>query len=83
MSKHTKTRAEIASSFYVNKSEICRMFGCGRIMSDKIFRSAQKIDIEELMHSYIDWNKVRMSSVLKVLGITDKEVKEKIKASPD
>lgn len=78
--KRRKTVREIATSFHVNVCEISRLFRFGRVMADKTFDKARAIDIDELRENYMDYNKVRLSSVLRVLGITDEELWRKIPA---
>lgn len=78
MSRRKKTIHEIATSFHVNLSEIARLFGCGAAMADKIFVKAKKIDYTELQENYLDSNKVRLTTVLKVMGISEEEFQRKI-----
>lgn len=78
MSKKKKTIHEIATSFHVNLSEIARLFGCGAAMANKIFVRARAIEWEELHENYLDSNKVRLTTVLKVMGISEEEFQRKI-----
>ncbi len=78
MSRRKKTIHEIATSFHVNLSEISRLFGCGAAMANKIFVRARAIEWEELHENYLDSNKVRLTTVLKVMGISEEEFQRKI-----
>jgi hypothetical protein len=80
MTRLKKTREEIAESFHVNKSEIDRLFGCGRPTAVKIFNSASDIDARELGANYFNRSTVRLTSVLKVAGISEQELKQKVQA---
>lgn len=74
MAKTIKTVEQLKKSLYLNKTEINRLFGCGKYAAEKCFNSAQKMDARELKDNYFNFSKVRMSSVLKVLGITEAEM---------
>ena len=74
MSRKKKTPMEIANGVYVNKSEIARLLGIAHVQGTKIFYRAQEIEILELRDNYIDTSKVRMTSVLKVLGLTREDI---------
>lgn len=80
MTRLKKTREEIAGSFYVNKSGIDRLLGCGRLTAIKIFNSASDIDARELGANYFNRSTVRLTSVLKVAGISEQELKQKVQA---
>lgn len=80
MAKKKKTIREIANSFHVNTTEIGKIFGCGTVMADKIFVKAKKVDYTELQDNYLDSNKVRLSTVLSVMGISEDEFRRKISA---
>lgn len=77
MAKTVKSLEQLKKSLYLNKTEINRLFGCGKKSADKCFQAAQKIDCRELKDNYFDETKVRTSSVMRVLGITEAE-KEQI-----
>lgn len=76
MSRTIKTSEQLKKSLHLNKTEINRLFGCGKSAADKCFTAAQKIDAKELKDNYFNYSKVRMSSVLRVLGITEAEMKQ-------
>ena len=80
MSKRKKTVQEITTSFHVCSTEIGRLFECGRVMSDQIFDRARIIDRNELRENYLDESKVRLTSVLRVMGISEEELRRKIPA---
>ena len=80
MTRLKKTREEIAESFHVNRSEIDRLLGCGRPTAVKIFDSASDIDARELGANYFNRSTVRLTSVLKVAGISEQELKQKVQA---
>lgn len=78
MTRLKKTREEIAGSFHVNRSEIDRLLGCGRPTAVKIFNSASDMDARELGANYFNHSTVRLTSVLKVAGISEQELKQKV-----
>lgn len=80
MRRPEKTREEIAEAFHVNKSEIARLLGCGWPTAVKIFNSASDLDTRELGANYFDHGTVRLTSVLKVTGISEQELKQKVQA---
>jgi len=80
MRRPEKTREEIAEAFHVNKSEIARLLGCGWPTAVKIFNSASDLDARELGANYFDHGTVRLTSVLKVTGISEQELKQKVQA---
>jgi hypothetical protein len=49
-------------------------------MSDQIFDRARIIDRNELRENYLDESKVRLTSVLRVMGISEEELRRKIPA---
>lgn len=49
-------------------------------MSDQILDRARIIDRNELRENYLDENKVRLTSVLRVMGISEEELRSKIPA---
>ena len=77
MPRVRKSREELVHSFFVSVTEISRLFGCGRVMAEKCFKAAQLIDEKEMTINYLDANKVRLSSVLTVIGITEEELTKK------
>jgi hypothetical protein len=79
MSRRTKTREEIACSFYVNVSEICRLFELGRTAATRVYHKAQSIDEQELKDNCLAGTEVRLTSVLTVLGISDEEMNRKLR----
>ena len=81
MRRPEKTREEIADAFHVNKSEIDRLLGCGRPTAVKIFNSASDMDARELGANYFNRNTVRLTSVLKVAGISEQELKQKVQTA--
>jgi len=76
--KKKKTRRELAHSFFLNTTEIQRLFGIGRSMAINIFSGAMLIDEKELGNNVIDDSKVRLSSVLQTIGITQAELEKKV-----
>lgn len=77
--KRKKSNAELVDSFFLNCSEIQRLFEMGRISAGTVFDRAQEIDKRELGVNYFDYMKVRLSSVLRVLGIREDELRRKVK----
>ena len=79
MPRRPKTREEIACSFYVNVSEICRLFELGRTAATRVYHKAQSIDEQELKDNCLAGTEVRLTSVLTVLGISDEEMNRKLR----
>ena len=77
MPRIRKTREEIANSFFVSVTEIERLFGCGHKMAANCFSMARKADMAEIKDPCFSENVVRLSTVLKILGISEKELKQK------
>lgn len=75
--KKKRTRQEIARSFHVRQADIATLFECGRVTAVQTFDKAQQLDLKELGDNYIDKNKVRLTSVLRVFGITNEELLDK------
>jgi len=76
--KRKKTRIELANSFFLNCAEISRLFELSKAVTTKVFGKAQALDKQELKDNYLDSEKVRLTSVLQVLGITAEELERKI-----
>lgn len=76
MARTVKTQEQLKKSLYLTKTEISRLFGCGNTAAGKCFDAAQRLDVHDLKDNYFNYSKVRMSSVLKVLGITVKELEK-------
>lgn len=75
------TREELLQKIYLTKADIQTLFGVSRLAADKIFRYAMAVDDEELR--FKPWpNRVRQKSVLKVQGISFKELERQIKSAP-
>ena len=79
--RYKKTPEEIAHSFFVTKSEIQLLFGLTRKASEDCFTRAQQIDVERLKANYFNYQTVRLKTVLEVLGLTEEELKDKLKAT--
>ena len=77
MAGHKKSNEEIATSFFVTKSEIARFFGVSKKVAREVFEQAQRDDIAELKFNYFDESKVRLNTVIEVLGLTVAEVERK------
>lgn len=76
-----KSRAELANSFYVNRSDIASLLDISRSHAYRMFAEAQRTDRNELKQNYYNENNVRLSTVLRVAGISDEELKKKVSAS--
>ena len=76
MARIVKSTEDLKKSLYLNRTEINRLFGCGKVAAEKCFTKAQLMDARELKDNYFNYSKVRMSSVLKVLGITEAELEK-------
>ncbi len=82
MSRVRKSREEIANSFFVSVCEIERLFGCGHKMAMNCFSMARKTDLAEIKDPCFSEHVVRLSTVLKILGISEKELRQKIASHP-
>lgn len=75
--KVKRTKHELARAFHIRQGEISTLFDCGRATAVKTFDKAQLIDMDELGGNYFDHTTVRLSSVLRVLGISEEEMLKK------
>ncbi len=77
MSRVRKTKEQLANGFFVSVSEISRLFDLGRADSKKCFETCKRVEGKrtELNPD----GKVRLETVLKVLQISDAELRKKIK----
>jgi hypothetical protein len=74
--KRTRGQKELANSFFIRETEVGRLFGLNRSMAKEAFIKAQRLDLKEV--EIFDTYLVRLSSVLRVLGISERELKEKV-----
>ena len=74
-----KTREEISNQFYLCKRDIRNLFRISDKRTDRIFKLAEKIDIDELGDYRVEPLKVRMTSVCKVTGISLNLMKQQAK----
>ena len=78
MAGHRKSNEDIAASFFVTKTEISRFFGINKKVAKEVFERAQQYDIEDLgIINYFDETKVRLTTVVKTLGLSMSEVERK------
>ena len=77
MSRVRKTREQLANEFFVSVSEIDRLFGTGRTAARHCFDECKREEADGLCFN--PETKVRLSTVLKVLQISDAELRKKIK----
>lgn len=70
---------ELATALYTNKAGISRLLGMSHQNACEIFENAQEIERAELGTNYIDWTKVRVSTVLRIAGISRDELIRSIK----
>ena len=69
-----KTREEIANEFFINKSEIQRLFGLSRSGTDEVFHLA----MDDTAKTLFEGSKVRLTTVCNVLQISEAELKRKV-----
>ena len=75
------TREGLLQKVYLTKADIQSLFGVSRAAAGNIFSAAMEMDDEELR--FRPWpNRVRQKSVLKVQGISFKELERQIKSAP-
>lgn len=70
-----KTLEEIASQPLMSKADIRKLMHCGAAKAKEIFDLADIIDRAELRYRVFDY-KVRTSSVCRVIGLTEEELKK-------
>lgn len=75
------TREELLQRVYLNKKQIQALFEISRRASDRIYSAAMQIDREEMKFPPFN-NMVKLKSVLKVQGISFKELERQIKSAP-
>lgn len=79
MSRRVRTFDEIATDFYIhNATEVQRFTGLSYQTSKSMFKLAYDLDKERL-GDYMTTNYVRRKTVMKLAGITDQDVIEKLK----
>lgn len=71
--RRIKSRQEMYNALHLTQSEIGRLFGLSRTKSKKVFDMAMARDREALADRLLFEDKVRIGSVLWVLGISRKE----------
>lgn len=76
--RHTKTRKEIASQLYLTKTDIRRLLGVGQATANRIYKLAERLDIEALKDFRVEPTKVRITSVSKVTGISVNLMKKQV-----
>jgi len=77
VSRVRKTREQLANEFFVSVSEIGRLFGIDSTVSKACFEECKRAETNEF--NFNQKNKVRLETVLKVLQISDAELRKKIK----
>ena len=70
-----KTRSEIAEEFFVNKTEIQRLFGLSRADANRVFCAAG----DDLTRDLFCGSKVRLAKVCEVLHISRADLRNKLK----
>lgn len=73
MPRPIKTREKIAIQFYLNTTDIAVLIGCNWRNAKRLFDEANKVDDEELSFR-VEPLKVRMQTVLKLAGISQKQL---------
>ena len=73
MARPIKTREKIAIQFYLNTTDIAVLIGCSWQNAKRLFDEANKVDDEELPFR-VEPLKVRMHTVLKLAGISQKQL---------
>lgn len=81
MSRVRKTREQMANEFFVSVCEIDRLFGLGRTKAKACFEECKKTE-EAVGLNFNPEHKVRLNTVIRVLGISNAELKRKIKDPP-
>ncbi len=73
MARQTKTRETVAQQFYLNTTDIMTLLGCSWRNAKRTFTKASQIDDEELPFR-VEPLKVRKQTVLRLAGITSKQL---------
>lgn len=74
-------KEELLQKVYLTRKDIQNLFGVSRAAGIRIFDAAMAVDDEEM--KFRPWPKrVRQKSVLKVQGISFKELERQIKSAP-
>lgn len=74
-----KTKEEILDSQFVSKADIKKLFGIGSERANKIYKLADEIDNADLKYRIFD-NRVRITSMCKVVGISINLLQKQIKS---
>ncbi len=72
--RRAKTRAEIATEFFVTKTEIQKLFGLSRSGASKVFEMA----VDDTSTSLFDGTKVRLAKACSVMHISQDELRRKV-----
>lgn len=65
--------------YYLTKADIKRTLGISQAKANRVYALAEQIDERELPYR-IEFNKVRLTSALKVYGISQKQFERQLKA---
>ena len=79
--QHKRTREEILGLPYLKTTDIRRLLCVSAQSAKKIYSLAEKIDIDQLGDYRIEDNKVRITSVCKVTGLTIAGLQKQIKST--
>lgn len=79
--QRTKSREEILTQIYLTKTDIKRLLQISYGSSVRVYKAAEKLDIEQLREFRIEPTKVRITSVCKVTGISFNMLEKQIKSA--
>lgn len=78
MPRVRKSREQLANEFFVSVTEIGRLFAISRKASKRCFDEARRTE-GSVSVDLAPSDKVRLKTVLELLGISETELREKIK----
>lgn len=79
--QRTKSREEILAQPYLTKADIKKLLQIGYGSSVRVYKAAERLDIEQLREYRIEPRKVRITSVCKVAGISLNTLQKQIKSA--
>lgn len=73
-----KTREQLLRECFLNRSEIQRLYGFSQKKANKVFDMANAFDDDDLKEYRIDDRKVRLTTVLKITGVSYKTLERNV-----
>lgn len=73
-----KTREQLLRECFLNRAEIQRLYGFSQKKANKVFDMANAFDDDDLKEYRIDDRKVRLTTVLKITGVSYKTLERNV-----